>query len=65
MTKLTGNSIMMFGKFQGQRMTNVPSSYLLWIYENLTDLRLDVKMYIEENMAAIKMEAKATKYFRR
>jgi hypothetical protein len=59
------NSIMPFGKFQGQKMANVPATWLLWADKNIVTLRTDIKMYIEENRQVLEMQAKSTKYFRR
>jgi uncharacterized protein (DUF3820 family) len=64
MMKMTDTSLMPFGKFQNQKMANVPASYLIWAYKNITNLRADLKMYIEENMHVLEMQAKATKHFR-
>jgi hypothetical protein len=53
-------SIMPFGKHKGEKLGNVPSSYLLWIYDNL-DLRDDLKDYIQENYQQIQDDARYEK----
>jgi len=55
MEKLTDNSLMPFGKYKGQKMANVPASYLLWLKNN--DCK-DQKVldYIEDNMDQLRQE---------
>ena len=52
---ITDNFSMPFGKYQGQKMTNVPPEYLLWIFEN-NKCTPDVAKYIVENMDVLKAE---------
>lgn len=52
---MTDNDPMPFGKYKGEKMANVPASYLLWLYEN-SKVYGDVKEYIEENINALKFE---------
>lgn len=54
---LTDESPMPFGKFQGDKMANVPASYLLWIFKENKCADL-VAQYIEDNMDVLKQEAK-------
>lgn len=54
---LTGNSLMLFGKYQGYELKNVPARYMLWIYANL-DLRDDLKKYIEKRREGYETEVK-------
>ena len=54
------NSIMPWGIHEGKKMANVPSSYLLWLYEN-NKCNGDVKDYIEENLDVIKSEVEFDK----
>lgn len=61
MNKMDDNSIMPFGKFKGLKLGNVPASYLLWAHENILTLRLDLRMYIEENMDVLKKTSKSVK----
>lgn len=57
MGRLSDRSLMPFGKYKGVKMVNVPSDYLLWLYDKgLEDG--DVKTYIEENMDVLKKEVK-------
>ena len=51
------NSIMPFGKYKGEKMANVPASYLLWIYDE-PFCTGELKKYIKENMDAILIETK-------
>ena len=52
-----------FGKaYYGVPMANVPADYLLWALNNLTNLRADVRAYIEDNKAALEKEVKDKKF---
>lgn len=55
--ELTDNSLMPFGKYKGQKMANVPASYLLWAFDNL-NLQDNVKQYIKKNRDALEAEIK-------
>lgn len=55
--KMTDDSVLTWGKFEGQKLANVPASYLLWVHRTFTHLRPDLKAYIEENMEDLKKEA--------
>jgi uncharacterized protein (DUF3820 family) len=57
---MTDESLMTFGKYKGIAMANVPSEYLLWIY-NQDYCYGDVKQYIKENLDAINFEIKNRK----
>ena len=50
---MTDESIMPFGKYKGQKLANVPASYLLWLYDNNKCFG-ELKKYIEENMDALR-----------
>ena len=61
-------SPMPFGKFKGQKLANVPASYLIWLGKELTTKKLQgpayrdhvrLLSYIDENMDALKLETKA------
>lgn len=54
---LTKKSLMLFGKYQGFELGNVPARYFLWIYVNL-NLREDLKRYIEQNREAFEQEVR-------
>jgi hypothetical protein len=54
---LTDTSLMLFGKYQGYELKNVPARYMLWILANL-DLRPDLKKYIEERRERYESEVK-------
>jgi len=53
-------SLMPFGKYKGQEMINVPSNYLLFLYEN-NKCYGELKSYIEDNMDVIKSDIKNKK----
>ena len=52
---MTDNSLMPFGKYKGEKMANVPSDYLLWIFEN-NECTPEVAKYIADNLDVIKAE---------
>lgn len=54
---MSENATMPFGKHKGKPLTDVPSDYLLWVYENKDDLYGNLKTYIEDNLDVIKQEA--------
>jgi len=56
---LQDDSPMPFGKYKGDKMINVPASYLLWLY-NENKCNKNVRDYIEENLDVLKMELKKT-----
>jgi len=58
MKTMDDNSRMPFGKHRDKTMANVPSDYLLWIYENGKTYGA-LKQYIEDNMDAIKQDLKS------
>ncbi len=67
--KLTDESTMPFGKYKGEKMANVPASYLIWIYDEWTApsprfgfQNKEVKAYIEENLDVIQQEVKNSKH---
>lgn len=55
--KLNDESLMPFGKYKGEKMANVPASYLMWIYDN-NKCSAEVKEYINDNMDVLKQEIK-------
>lgn len=52
---MTDESIMPIGKYKGEKMANVPASYLLWLYEN-GNIYGELKQYITDNLEVIKSE---------
>lgn len=46
---------MTFGKFKGQKLANVPASYLIWLFDN-GKCSGELKKYIEENMDSLQAE---------
>jgi hypothetical protein len=54
---LTDTSLMLFGKYQGYELKNVPARYMLWILANL-GLRPDLKKYIEDRRERYESEVK-------
>lgn len=51
---------MPFGKHKGEKMENVPASYLLWLYEN-DKCNKEVKEYVLDNLDVIKEQIKRNK----
>lgn len=55
MKKLEDTDLMPFGKWKGTAMTDIPASYLLWLYDN--DMQDgNVKDYIEDNLEILRKE---------
>ena len=54
---LNDNSIITFGKHKGSKLIDVPAAYLLWLYGE-GKCFAELKAYIEDNMDALKLEAK-------
>jgi uncharacterized protein (DUF3820 family) len=52
---MTDSSIMPYGKHKGSQMADVPSGYLLFLYEN-NMCNGEVRFYIEENLDVIKAQ---------
>ena len=55
MENLTDESPMPWGKYKGDKMINVPASYLIWLYDNNKCSR-DVKAYIKDNYNVLNEE---------
>jgi uncharacterized protein (DUF3820 family) len=60
---LTGESLMPFGKFKGEKMESLPPWYLLKIYENNIRNRnhgrmADVMLYITDNLESLQEKSK-------
>jgi hypothetical protein len=63
--ELTDNSLMPFGKYQGEKLANVPARYLLFIRDNF-QLHDNLRAYINKNNDALQAEVKrANKQMRR
>ena len=45
-----------YGKHKGRAIEDVPSSYLLWVYQNLPDLDPQIRDYIKTNLRALRLE---------
>jgi len=54
---MTDSDLMPYGKYKGEKMANVPASYLLWLYEN-DKCSTHVLQYVRENYDVLKMEVK-------
>ena len=46
---------MPWGKYKGEKMANVPATYLMWLYDN-NKCNAEVQAYINDNMDALKEE---------
>ncbi len=54
---MNDNSIMPFGKYHGEKMANVPASYLIWLY-NENKCAGELRKYIFDNIEDLRNEAK-------
>lgn len=57
------NSLIPFGMYKGKKLANVPSRYLMWLYDQfkkekkeLTSYKKELLKYIEDNMDAMDKE---------
>lgn len=57
MIRLDDNSPMTFGKYKGDKLANVPASYLLFIYDNF-QLHDNLRDYIKKNKDILQAEVK-------
>lgn len=55
---LTDDSPMPFGKYKGEAMSDVPASYLHWLWTNGMNKNFtnSVHLYIKENLTVLKQE---------
>jgi len=60
--ELTDESLMPFGKYKGEKIANVPATYLDWLYGEMVERGYnsssarDVKIYIDKNREVINKE---------
>ena len=54
---LTDESLMPYGKHEGTKMANVPTKYLMWMYDN-NKCSTPVKNYVKENLDVLEQENK-------
>jgi uncharacterized protein (DUF3820 family) len=57
LNKLSDESPMPFGRYKGDKMANVPASYLMWLYDE-NRYSKEVGDYIEDNLDVLKEEIK-------
>ena len=55
---MTDESLMPWGKYKGEKIANVPASYLLWLYDN-QKCTGEIKLYIRNNLEGLKQEAES------
>lgn len=59
---MNDESIMQFGKHKGERLEDIPDSYLLWLYdthsESLEQRHPKLFEYLQSNLDAIKANCK-------
>lgn len=56
--KYTNQTLMPFGKYYGEKLAKVPSTYLLWLYRECSIKNEMLKIYIEENLDVLKAKEK-------
>ena len=54
---LDDSSLMPYGKHKGDKMIDVPASYLIWLYEN-DKCSKEVKDYVEDNLEVLRSQTK-------
>jgi len=45
-----------FGKYKGNRINEIPYSYLIWIYENVKKMDPSLKRWLNNNIENIKRQ---------
>jgi uncharacterized protein (DUF3820 family) len=55
--KITDKSIMLYGRYKGRMMENIPPDYLLWMWENNKGTA-SLREYLKKNLEVIKQEIK-------
>ncbi len=61
---MTDNDLMPFGKYQGQKMANVPAEYLMYIYDKgwVSIHKFNkVFWYIKDNLRVLQVEVRRKK----
>lgn len=54
---LNDDSLMPYGVHKGEKMANVPATYLMWLY-NENKCNKDVRDYIDDNLDVLEKEVK-------
>lgn len=58
----TDETEMPFGKHKGQKLANVPASYLLWWFDECKrDDWRDLQAYVKDNLQVLQVQAKSEK----
>lgn len=57
---LKDTDLMPWGIHEGKEMQDVPTQYLMWLYDN-NKCSKDVKDYIEDNLDVLEMELNKSK----
>jgi len=47
---------MYFGKYKGEKFKDVPNNYMLWVYDNVEDIRVDLKKYLDKHIQFFRHE---------
>ncbi len=50
------NSLMPYGKYKGEKMANIPSFFLIWLYDN-NKCNGEVGQYIKDNLDVLRKES--------
>lgn len=59
----TDDTIVTFGKYRGERLGDVPGSYLLYLYESQDGIQNPKLLkYVEDNYQALEMERNQSKF---
>jgi len=57
--------IIKFGKHAGELLEDIPADYLVWLYENHSDLDNRTRIWIEERIDELRVQAEDEKRFRK
>lgn len=54
---VTDNTIILFGKYKGEKLVNVPAPYLMWLADQ-PYCQQDIAQYVQDNYRVLKSETK-------
>lgn len=57
---MDGNYVLPFGKFKGKKLSEIPDTWFIWMYDH-QKLSGQLKQYAEENIPILKIQAKQLK----
>lgn len=47
---------MYFGMYKGKKFKDVPVDYMIWVYDNVEDIRVDLKKFLDKYIQLLRHE---------